>query len=135
LQRLDSINEERRAQAGFIRDALRDVPELVFQHVPEGHLHAYHLLCSFYTGENRDDLIELLYKEYGIKCIVQYWPLYRSQLFRSRGYADIKLPNTDEFFDKMVSLPFWSGMPVETMSYISRSMRLAIERLRRPGSL
>lgn len=135
LKRLDSINEERRAQANFICQELVAIPELSFQHVPEGHVHAYHLLSARYdgsaSGKTRDDLIELLYKEYGIKCVVQYWPLYRSDLFRAFGYGSIHLPNTDHFFDNMLSFPFWSGIPQETLRYMAGSIREAVERLKK----
>jgi dTDP-4-amino-4,6-dideoxygalactose transaminase len=134
LKRLDTINEERRSQADFFRDRLADISELSFQHVPEGHSHAYHLLSARYDGSaygrTRDDLINLLYNDYGIKAIVQYWPLYRSDLFRAFGYKDLKLPNSDHFFDNMVSFPFWSGMPLETLSYMANRTQKAIERLR-----
>lgn len=137
LQRLDAINEERRAQASFIRQGLASVPELSFQRVPEGHVHAYHLLSARYdglAGKTRNDLVELLYQEYGIKCVVQYWPLYRSDLFKAFGYGHIHLPNTDRFFDNMLSFPFWSGIPKETLRYMVESIRGAVERLRRAGS-
>jgi dTDP-4-amino-4,6-dideoxygalactose transaminase len=137
LKRLDAINEERRAQASLIRKGLADVPELSFQQVPEGHVHAYHLLSARYDGsaggKTRDDLIELLFKEYGIKCVVQYWPLYRSDLFRAFGYGNLHLPNTDHFFDNMVSFPFWSGIPQETLHYMVASIREAVEKLRERG--
>ena len=72
----------------------------------------------------------MLHRDYGIKCIVQYWPLYRSELFQSFGYEDIRLPNTDAFFDNMISFPFWSDMPEETLRYMADSIRSAVQRLR-----
>ncbi len=134
LRRLDAINARRRIQADLVRTALADVPELSFQSVPDGHLHAYHLLVAHFdssrTGGTRDDLIQMLHRDYGIKCIVQYWPLYRSELFRSFGYGDIRLPNTDAFFDNMISFPFWSDMPEETLRTMADSVRSAVRRLR-----
>ena len=134
LRRLDAINARRRAQADVIRSALTDVPELSFQRVPEGYLHAYHLLVAYFdssrTRGTRDDLIQLLHRDYGIKCIVQYWPLYRSELFRSFGYGNIRLSNTDAFFDNMISFPFWSDMPEETLRYMAHSIRSAVQGMR-----
>jgi len=66
--------------------------------------------------------------------VVQYWPLYRSDLFKAFGYGHIHLPNTDRFFDNMLSFPFWSGIPKETLRYMVESIRGAVERLRRAGS-
>jgi len=135
LKRLDSIDEQRRTQANLVRSLLADIPELSFQHVPEGHVHAYHLLVARYDGAQsqitRDDLIDLLYHDYGIKCIVQYRPLYRSELFQSFGYENTRLPNTDHFFDNMISFPFWSDMPETTLRYMAESIRLAVQKLRK----
>ena len=137
LRRLDAIDAQRRAQADLIRSALADVPELSFQQVPEGHVHAYHLLVAHYDSSKsqgtRDDLIQRLHQDYGIKCIVQYWPLYRSELFQSFGYGNVRLPNTDEFFDNMISFPFWSDMPEATLHYMADGIRAAVESLRRRG--
>lgn len=134
LRRLDAINGRRQVQADSIRAALVDFPELSFQKVSDGHLHAYHLLVAHFdstrTQGTRDDLIELLHRDYGIKCIVQYWPLYRSELFQSFGYGNIRLPNTDTFFDNMISFPFWSDMPEKTLDYMGDSIRSALQRLR-----
>lgn len=135
LRRLDEINEERRAQARLIRDGLREFPELVFQHVPAERTHAYHLLSARFDGasygKTRDDLIDLLYREYNLKCIVQYWPLYRSELFQSFGFGQADVPECDRFFDNMISFPFWSAMPEEVMAYMVQSVGEAIARLRR----
>ncbi len=133
LKRLDAINESRRRQAKQIRDTLADYPELSFQKIPEGHLHAYHLFSARYdgpAGKTRDDLIQLLLDEYGIKCIVQYWPLYRSHLFKSFGYGEADCPETDRFFDNMISFPWWTDMPQETVEYMIDSIRRALEKLR-----
>ncbi len=135
LKRLDALNEERRRQAEFFREGLKDFPELVFQHVPNGHAHVYHLLSARYDGapfsQTRDDLIEILYREYEIKCIVQYWPLQRSDLFRSFGYGDASAPECDRFFDNMISFPFWTAMPKDVMAYMLESIRSALQALRR----
>ena len=36
-------------------------------------------------GKTRDDLLDLMTKKYGIRCIVQYYPLYRYPLFQRKG--------------------------------------------------
>ena len=133
LKRLDVINGSRRRQADQIRNALADYAELTFQEIPEGHLHAYHLLSARYdgpAGKNRDDLIQLLLDEYRIKCIVQYWPLYRSDLFKAFGLGDADCPQTDRFFNNMLSFPWWTDMPQETIDYVISSIQGALTELR-----
>ena len=93
----------------------------------------YHLLVARYTSgtSHRDDLIELLYTKYGIKCVVQYNPLYNYDLFIKNGYTKKTCPEADRFFGNMISFPFWSDMPKEDIDYIINSTREAILTLRK----
>lgn len=129
LRKLDFINEKRRKQAEFFRQALSNYSEISFQRVEEKNSHVYHLLSARYEGD-RDALIELLWKEYEIKCIVQYWPLYRSELFKKFGYTNIYCPNAEYFFDHMISFPWWSDMPLEILEYMTTAVQESIVQLR-----
>ena len=62
-------------------------------------------------GAHRDDLIQMLFDRFNMKCIVQYWPLNRTELFARLGFADAEGPETNRFFDNMISFPWWSDMP------------------------
>ena len=76
------------------------------------------------------DLIDLLYRKYRVKCIVQYWPLYRSELFRSLGHGEADVPETDRFFDNMISFPWWSDMADEVLDDMAERTRSALAELR-----
>ena len=134
LKRLDAVNEQRRAQAARFQDALKTFPELVFQAVPDGCEHVYHLMATRYDGQpfgrTRDDLIELLERKYRVKCIVQYWPLYRSELFRKLGCGAANVPEADRFFDNMISFPWWSDMPDDVIDEMARRTGEALGELR-----
>ena len=109
LKRVDEINAARGALAEQIRSELSDCSELCFQEVPEHCKSAWHLLpARFSGGENvtRDDFISLMAYEFGVKVIIQYYPLYRYDLFRKKGFGAADCPETDAFFDSMVSFPF-----------------------------
>jgi len=135
LKRLDRINAQRRRQADRFRQALADVPELSFQAVPAGCEHVYHLMAARYdpgpSGHHRDDLIQLLVSKYNLKSIVQYWPLNRTELFGEFGFAEAEVPETDRFFDSMISFPWWSDMPDDLIDDMVDRTRHAIEELRR----
>ena len=133
LKRLDALTEKRRARGVAFRESMRDFPELQFQaiHAPEAHSH--HLLPARYDGgaRHRDDLIRLLSSEYGIKAIVQYYPLNRYDLFRKFGFGEAELPNTDRFFDNMISFPFSIDMGESDFLYVIDSVKSALQWLRR----
>lgn len=134
LRRLDAINAQRRAQAARFREALADYPELSFQTESPDCEHVYHLLAARYDGapygKTRDDLMGLLFDTYKLKCIVQYPPLQRMELFRKFGFADADVPESDRFFDNMVSFPWWSNMGDEVIDDITARVRSALDDLR-----
>lgn len=135
LKRVDDINAQRLHQAKRFMEQLADYPELVFQHVPEGYVHAYHLMSARYDGvaygRSNDDLITLLRDGYAVKAIVQYWPLYRSELFREFGFGEADVPETDRFYDNMVSFPWWSDMSDAIIDEMGRRTRAALDALRK----
>jgi perosamine synthetase len=110
---------------------MREFPELRFQaiHTPEAHSH--HLLPARYDGEQgRDALIRMLSRDYGIKAIIQYYPLNRYDLFRKTGHGQADVPETDRFFDNMVSFPFSMEISDADFDYMIESVRSALQRLR-----
>lgn len=134
LKRLDEINEQRFRQARHIIEALEEYPELSFQRIPPGSTHVYHLLSARYDGQKygktRDDLIELLAFKYRIQAIVQYYPLYRYPLFIRAGFGEANCPNTDYFYDNMLSLPFYPWFSDEQFDYLIKGVKGALHALR-----
>ena len=137
LDRLESINSDRRRRAQRFISALVDCPELKFQRVADGCEHAWHLLTAEYDGtkygKSRDELIESLAYTYGVKCVVQYYPLYRYPMFKRAGFGEADCPNTDHFFDNMISFPFHHWMPEDQFEYMTKSVRSAVQKLRVRG--
>ena len=134
LGRLDRVNARRREQASRFVGALQDYPELAFPRVPADVEHAYHLMIARYDGEqygkHRDDLLALMRDKYRVKCIVQYWPLNRSELFSRLGFGDADVPETNRYYDNMISFPWWSDMPDETIDAMAERTRSALDEMR-----
>ncbi len=139
LRRIDRINAERTARARRARDVLAGVPELVFQEQPEHCGHSHHLLPLRYDGSRhgrtRDDLIRTLFYQYGVKAVVQYYPLYRYPLFQRAGFGSADCPNTDDFFDNMLSLPFQHWMTADEFEYMLSAVVQAANQLRSGSGL
>lgn len=73
-----------------IREKLAGLPEISFSRCPENGRYVVHQYIMHYDGsacgKTRDDLLDLMTKKYGIRCIVQYYPLYRYPLFQRKGW-------------------------------------------------
>jgi len=135
LDRVDDLNGRRIARARQFRQALAGFPELEFQRVPDHIKHVYHLLTARYRGEahgkTKDDLIGLLFEQYGIKAIVQYCPLHRYPLFQKMGFGQADCPESEAFFDNMISFPFHIWMSETDFTYMIESTKAALLTLRK----
>ncbi len=69
-------------------------------------------------------------KKYKIQVIVQYYPLYRYDLFKKMGYAKAVCPASDDFFDNMISFPFHIWMNENDFDYMIASIKQALIELR-----
>ena len=134
LKRLDEMNKVRTERAEKFKDAMSDFSELKFQYVPKDRKHAYHLLPAKYDGsafgKTNHDFIKIMAYKYRIKVIVQYYPLYRYPLFKKMGFGNANCPNTDEFYDNMVSFPFHLWMSEEQFDYLVDSTIKTLRTLR-----
>lgn len=134
LDRLDSMNQERNNRATAILKTLAAYQELKFQKVPGGYFHCYHLLAAEYDGKpygrTNHDFIETMAYKYGIKVIVQYYPLYRYPMFIKAGFGNAHCPNTDHFFDNMVSFPFHHWMSEADRGYMVECTEKTLRKLR-----
>ena len=115
----------------FIK-SLAKFEEIVFHKSERKLRHVYHLLSAYYKPRkliNRNHLIEKLYKNFSIKCAVQYYPLYRYPFYQSVGFGDAFCPNTDLFFDNMLSIPFAHSLTDGQIEFVESSIREVLESL------
>ncbi|AXR65015.1 DegT/DnrJ/EryC1/StrS family aminotransferase [Leptospira mayottensis] len=134
LKRISLLTEERRKRAHEFINSFNEFEELFFQKQNDSKAHSYHLLVAKYktknNKKNRDDLISILSKKYKIQVIVQYYPLYRYDLFKKMGYAKAICPESDDFFDNMISFPFHIWMNENDFDYMIVSIKQALIELR-----
>jgi perosamine synthetase len=116
LDRIDLINNFKRKRAIRFIDAMANYPELEF-HREDSDLHNYHLLVARVTNGKRDLFMSKM-AESGIQCVVQYYPLNRYDLYKKSGYGEADCPNTDLFFDNMVSFPFQQMISNENFDWM-----------------
>lgn len=117
-----------------LRELLKDTPEISFNKIPEGFRHVRHQYVQHFDGsafgKNRDDLLDLLTTKYGIRSIVQYYPLYRYPLFQKLGQGDHDCPVLEGWWDNSFSVPMWCGMEDEVIETIADSIKSAIADLK-----
>lgn len=134
LKRVDELNADRGQRFHRFVDELVEFPELVFQTIPLGYQSSYHLLPCRYEGAETEktnhDFIQHMVDIHRIQPVVQYYPLYRYPLFARAGHGDAVVPNTDRFFDNMLSLPFHQWIPENDFQYMIEATKKTAEALR-----
>jgi len=133
LKKLDLFNKIRIKRAKKFISSLKDFKELNFNEDFNGKRHVYHLLSAYFRPSkniNRNNLISLLYKKYSIKCAVQYYPLYRYDLFKKMKIKKNICKNTDKFYDNMISFPFHLWMTNNSFNYLISSVKKCLIELR-----
>ena len=134
MKKLDKLNDLRiRRERKFIK-SFSQFKELNFNEVFIFRRHVYHLLSAYYEPTkkiNRNDLIKNLYKNYSIKCAVQYYPLYKYPLFKKMGFEKHKCKNTEKFFNNMISFPFHIWMSDKQFNYMISSVKKVLIYLRK----
>jgi len=135
LKKLDSLNTLRIKRAKKFFKEFSNYKELSFNKNFVNYRHVYHLLSAYFKSDhksvNRDHLIRLLYEKFNIKCAVQYYPLNRYDLFKKNGLHKSRCPNTDKFFDNMISFPFHVWMSDKQFQYLINSTKKALNLLRK----
>ena len=72
----------------------------------------------------------LLHEKYQLKCIVQYWPLNRAELFQQFGFSKAEVPHTDRFHNNVIIYQLCSYIPCELVDAMAGMTRQAIKELR-----
>ena len=129
IQRIDQMNQEKRNRALRFIDELKSFTELKF-HREDSKRHNYHLLVAQLTNNKRDDFIKKMSEEKSIQCVVQYYPLYRYDLYKKAGQGNSNCPNTDQFYDNMISFPFQHIMSESDFSYLIKSTKEVLKELK-----
>jgi len=129
LDRIDKINEEKRKRAIRFIDEIYKVSDILEFNRIEDKRHNYHLLVA-YAKKNRDEIMRKLAYDKGIQVIVQYYPLYRYDLYKKLGFGEANVPNTDKFYDNMISFPFHHMMSEEEFEYMLNSTKEVLKSIK-----
>lgn len=134
IKTLDEVNDTLIAQREKIMGRLADTPEIEFAQTPSDYRNIVHQFIMHFNGKalgkTRNDLLDILTSEYGIRSIVQYYPLYRYPLFQKLGAGEFDCPILESWWDDSFSFPWWAGMSDENMNYLVDSTKASVAKLK-----
>lgn len=127
LDRIDQMNLTKRKRAIYFIDELKNYNELQFHRV-DTKRHNYHLLAAYNKSHDRDRFMKYISENEGVQCAVQYYPLNRYDLYKKLDLNIADCPNTDLFFDNMISFPFNHIMTDDDIEIMLKSTKKAAEK-------
>ena len=134
IKRIDKLNAIRISRANKFIDELSNYKELKFQKRIKGYKNVYHCLVAQFLGpksiEKRDLFMKIISQKHGIKTIVQNRPLDRFKLFK-KFKTKKKLDNTNNFFNNMISWPFYTYMEDKKFNYMIKKTKDTLDFIRK----
>ena len=128
LDRIDKINEEKRKRAIRFIDEITKVSNILEFNRIDDKRHNYHLLVA-YARNYRNKIMKELAFDKKIQVIVQYYPLNRYDLYKKLGFGNANVPETDKFYDNMISFPFHHMMTEEEFEYMLISTKQVLQEI------
>ena len=130
LSKIDKFIARRRQIAQAYFDFFGDYREQV-ELIPEiaDEFNSYHLfVIKLVDPPNRRKIFDFLWKE-GIFCQVHYIPIYWHPYYRESGYKEEKLPNTEKFYERIISLPMYPSLSNEELDHVFSVLRSFFEKI------
>ncbi|HOB43303.1 MAG TPA: UDP-4-amino-4,6-dideoxy-N-acetyl-beta-L-altrosamine transaminase [Bacillota bacterium] len=125
LKKIDSFIERRNEIATCYIRALSDMAWLDLPVTMDGVTHGWHLYTVLLNGIERNTLFSYL-KERGIGVNVHYIPIYRFSYYQKHHPLNVKnFPNTEDVFNRILTLPLYPGMKDEDVVYVSEQLHRA----------
>jgi len=93
----------------------------------EHHQSAYHILPVVLPSDvDRQDIVDQL-RAKGIQTSVHYPPAHRFSLYRNT-FPDVKLPNTENFADRELTLPLHPNVQEKDVERIVLALSASLKR-------
>ena len=127
LDRVDQQNNLRKKRALDLIDELSEY-DLSFQSGfdYESSRHVWHLFpikIENKSSQVRNNVMNALFNNFGIKCALQFFPLYKYDLFKENGYGNADCPNLEDYFSSVFSIPFHVWMSDDDFLYLKDSLK------------
>lgn len=122
LQRIESFKSSKKEIFKTYLDELKDVGGIELP-VERAYVDPnWHLFPARVDPINRASVF-LGLRQAGINVQVNYIPAYRHPVFSADGYKLGMFPNSDMFYSKEVSLPMYSGLSLEDLKFVTKTLK------------
>ncbi len=133
LRKVGRLNARRRAVAHRYTATLRNLPGIVPPYETPESAHVYYLYSILVDDTQvrftRDDLMRVLFRDFGVHTITGYPPAYWFKMYRKRGYEFGLCPVAERIYTQMIMLPLYARMSDDDVAYVIESITKAVGKL------
>lgn len=123
LLRLDSFVEERRRQAAYYDELLKDTfVKTPFHHKDTSS--SLHLYIVRVDSEVRSEIFRRL-RDAGVLVNLHYIPVYRHPYYQLQGFRAGDFPDSERYYSEAISLPIFPGLQAADQDYIANKLTSA----------
>ena len=127
LKNINKYNLKRKKIADIYRQKFKNLEFIKTQVIPKNFKSSYHLfpikLNFLKLNINKNTFFKKLLKM-GVKLQVHYIPIYRHSYYRKKFNLKIKnFPNTEKFYNQVVSLPIYYNLRKKTQLYVINCLK------------
>ena len=124
----------KRKNCRIYRQKFKNLEFIKTQVIPKNIKSSYHLfpikLNFLKLNINKNTFFKKLLKM-GVKLQVHYIPIYRHSYYRKKFNLKIKnFPNTEKFYNQVVSLPIYYNLRKKTQLYVINCLKNFLKRLK-----
>lgn len=136
LEKLDQLNERRRAIAHQLDEGLRKISGITVQEEKPYAYHLYHLYTCFYhpeiVGASKDDFIRYMEEVEGVQIVIRYFPVHLLSEFRALGYQYGECPVAEKvYFEHQIQLPIYDHLTDEQIQHMIHAVERAVAFLKK----
>lgn len=127
LKKINQYNIKRKKIADIYKKELININYVKTQSVPKNYESCYHLFplkINFRKLKIDKNIFFKKLLKMGIKLQVHYVPIYRHSYYKKRfNLKPINFPNTEEFYNQVVSLPIYYNLSKKTQLYVINCLK------------
>ena len=117
MKRIEHFKQIRNKIFEFYVENLSSIPEIELPTKTQGAEPFWHLFPIRVPKQIRKKLFDYL-RGNGVIVQVNYIPVYLHPVFQDLGYKKGLCPNSEEFYEKEISLPIHTKLKQEELEYI-----------------
>ncbi len=127
LKKIDQYNLKRKKIADIYKKELININFIKTQSVPKNFDSSYHLFpikINFRKLKIDKNIFFKKLLKMGIKLQVHYIPIYRHSYYKKKfNLKTLNFPNTEQFYNQVVSLPIYYNLTKKTQLYVINCLK------------